>query len=750
MSTTNTTENQSTVQKHYKAVYSHRDVSKLPPYKDANNKEYPAIGKNEIAIDTTKNTLVYGQGGQQYPITAADNTITTAKIQNNAVTTEKIINGAITEVKISDDAISTNKIKNKNITEDKIDDSAISTDKIKAKSITEDKLSDTFSAPKVQGTLTFGTKSYNGSENQEIKASDLGLSSALRFEGKTQQPLCDGYYTATIQLEDGTFLDFNEIEGTGYVVLARQGIISGYNEENQPIINGFTEEYFEFVLVETRNDETVEHSMVRHWEKLGDENSFALKTYRIDVQNGLSGGGTLSGNVTIGINAGGIKNESIAQDAISSVNIQNNAVTTNKINNGAVKKEKLDSIVQGSLDSADNAVQPDTLEENYYNKNYIDKRLQDNRILLNNYYISPTNAISGIRDIGTKQTIEIDLVDSDKNPITNVGNLMIASTNLIDYPNYLFWQAAKGGNGGNPRTYMSEGNKVTMHYNLSVDKVGNRWIKGKARDFRYNYISLKPFKNKTIKVSATFLILNETPNGLMDNNPYIDKEEGHDLMEWIPGSDIDGKTRCYLRVTRLNSNNENIPEWPSSSPTSIWELYDKDSNLKNDGKPSIVEDKPSKEYKQELVHLVQEDNEVLTIWMSETSQGLAIKDFQITLVPTNTGYENFQEPINFKTIFSPLTDENGTEIDGSYQGILPHIDKESGDSFFLNSMYLFEGNNNVVDNDNKILLIVPEKEPVQINKINGCYTNTSTAFELLSNRINELHNLTTTLTLLNP
>lgn len=656
MATTNTSEKQSTVQKHYKAVYSHRDASKLAPRKDTNGEVYPnKIGENEIAIDIGTNTLVYGRGEGQVPITVANDAITTTKIKDGAVTTKKIANGAITTDKISDD----------------------------------------FVAPKVANKLYFSgsNKVYDGSTSIKVYPQDLGLESALIFLGVTEEELYDGSTQSPIEVNE------ESIEPKpGNVVLS--------------------------LLNSSANSTMIEYVWTgTYWEKFGDEGSFALKSTELNVGEGLQ------------------IQSSEALTSKSSLKFNNTIEFTQETKN--------------SLTKANNAVQPDVLTTNYYNKNYIDKRLQDNRILLNNYYISPTNAISGIRDIGTEQTIEIDLVDSDKNPVTNVDNLMIASTNLIDYPNYLFYQAAHGGNGDNPRSYISEGNEVSMHYNLSVDEAGNHWIKGMARDFRYNYISLKPFKNKTIKVSATFLILNETPGDLMDNNPYI---EEHDSMDWAPGSSVDGATRCYLRVTKLVNK---TPEWPSEPPKSIWSIYEQYSDLKNDGKPTVAES-PKKEYKQELVHTVQADNEVLTIWMNKTSQGLAIKDFQITLIPTNTGYENFQEPITFNTIFTPSKnyDEDGNEIiiQGSYQGILPHTikytDEENGDplekKLFFNSMYLFEGNNNVVDNDNKILLVAPVTEPVQIKKISGCYTNTSTAFELLSNRINELHNLTTTLTLLNP
>ena len=56
------------------------------------------------------------------------------------------------------------------------------------------------SATKVSNKLTCGTKSYDGSEAVEIKASDLGLSSALKYIGITTTVLTDDSTTQTITI----------------------------------------------------------------------------------------------------------------------------------------------------------------------------------------------------------------------------------------------------------------------------------------------------------------------------------------------------------------------------------------------------------------------------------------------------------------------------------------------------------------------------------------------------------------------
>ena len=64
--------------------------------------------------------------------TPSDNTVTTAKIVNDAVTTAKIVNDAVTTAKIVDDAVTTAKIADANVTTAKIVDGAITAVKLAA------------------------------------------------------------------------------------------------------------------------------------------------------------------------------------------------------------------------------------------------------------------------------------------------------------------------------------------------------------------------------------------------------------------------------------------------------------------------------------------------------------------------------------------------------------------------------------------------------------------------------------------
>ena len=117
------------------------------------------------------------------------------------------------------------------------------------------------SADKTKASLTFGSKSFNGSEAKEITAADLGLSSALKFLGTTTTALTDGATTNPITINSA-----NVTAQTGNVVLY---------------------DHLEFIWNGSK------------WEELGDEQSFALKSIQIKAGNGLTGGGTLEETRTI-------------------------------------------------------------------------------------------------------------------------------------------------------------------------------------------------------------------------------------------------------------------------------------------------------------------------------------------------------------------------------------------------------------------------------------------------------------------
>lgn len=115
---------------------------------------------------------------------------------------------------------------------------------------------------KLPNQLKVGSKTFDGSSEVTIAATDLGLSNALKFIGETTEtPLVDGSTTSSVKIGSTT-----HTAATGDVVLygAKEFVWQG-----------------------------------SVWRELGDGSSHALKTISITGANGLTGGGTLEANRTI-------------------------------------------------------------------------------------------------------------------------------------------------------------------------------------------------------------------------------------------------------------------------------------------------------------------------------------------------------------------------------------------------------------------------------------------------------------------
>ena len=112
----------------------------------------------------------------------------------------------------------------------------------------------------VAHSLKVGSKTYNGASDVTITPEDLGLSGAMRFIGSTTTVISEGSTT-------------NPITINGSSVTAINGNVVLYNH--------------------------VEFIWVGSWEKLGDEQSYALKSIQIKSGEGLSGGGSISNDVTL-------------------------------------------------------------------------------------------------------------------------------------------------------------------------------------------------------------------------------------------------------------------------------------------------------------------------------------------------------------------------------------------------------------------------------------------------------------------
>lgn len=135
-------------------------------------------------------------------------------------------------------------------------------------------------AEKVEHSLTIGSKSYNGSANVEVTASDLGLESAMHFVGAFGTEPTEGN-NGDVYLNTTTKKEYVYSEGV--------------------------------------------------WVELGDEGSYALRTITITGNNGLEGGGDLTSNRTIGI----------ADNGVTTAKIADGNVTLNKLESSVQQKVNL-------------------------------------------------------------------------------------------------------------------------------------------------------------------------------------------------------------------------------------------------------------------------------------------------------------------------------------------------------------------------------------------------------------------------
>ena len=133
----------------------------------------------------------------------------------------------------------------------------------------------------VAHSLKVGSKTYNGASDVTITPEDLGLSGAMRFIGSTTTAISEGSTT-------------NPITINGSSVTAINGNVVLYNH--------------------------VEFIWVGFWEKLGDEQSYALKSIQIKSGEGLSGGGSISNDVTL--------SHYIPTSYSSTVGVTNKAIST--------------------------------------------------------------------------------------------------------------------------------------------------------------------------------------------------------------------------------------------------------------------------------------------------------------------------------------------------------------------------------------------------------------------------------------
>lgn len=139
-------------------------------------------------------------------------------------------------------------------------------------------------ADKVANKLTVGSKNFDGSAAVTITAADLGLDSAMHFIG-------------------------------AFAAAPTKAFADTANE--RALANGD-------VYLNTANATEYVYSNGK-WVELGNEGSHALKTVKVTANEGLTGGGTLAADMTIGIAEDGVQGKHIADGVITNAHIASNA-----------------------------------------------------------------------------------------------------------------------------------------------------------------------------------------------------------------------------------------------------------------------------------------------------------------------------------------------------------------------------------------------------------------------------------------
>lgn len=248
------------------------------------------------------------------------------------------------------------------------------------------------------GEITISTRT--------LTAADLGLSKVMNFLGTTTTSITQGNTTAAVIID-------------GKSVTAAKGdvVLSGDKE---------------FVWDGSK------------WQELGDQGSYALKTITItgDENNGLTGGGSLEDNRTIGIKDSGVTTAKIADLAVTSGKIDNGAVTQTKIANGAVtsiklatdavETEKIKNAAVTTAKIADKAVTADKLADGTITPGKLSETYlkADGSNAANSFELFTEHVLIGNTDTdsndgGTPKTVRVNV------PSFTYNDLEVATVNQI-------------------------------------------------------------------------------------------------------------------------------------------------------------------------------------------------------------------------------------------------------------------------------------------------------------------------------
>lgn len=182
----------------------------------------------------------------------------------------------------------------------------------------QDKVNDPTASGNATAFIDTITQDANGKitvTKKNITAADLGIPKAMQFLG-------------------------------AYAAAPTKAFIDTDDERN--LANG------DVYLNTTNNKEYVYSN--KAWVELGDESSYALKTITISAGTGLTGGGNLSANRTIGIKNSGVGTTQLADGSVTTAKIADGAVTSAKIADGTIAIGDLNSSTYSGAGNRKSAV----------------------------------------------------------------------------------------------------------------------------------------------------------------------------------------------------------------------------------------------------------------------------------------------------------------------------------------------------------------------------------------------------------
>src|SRR5690606_28394635 len=266
-----------------------------------------AAGNILVGDGTTINSVAVGGDialDADGTVTVTNNAITSDKILDGTVQTDDLADASVSEAKIANDAVTTSKVADENITDDKLASDAVSTTKIADDAVTSEKILD--------GTVQTDDLADELITNQKI--SDGAVTSDKIADGtiaeadldKANIPL-SGFGAAAADLDMGSNRIVRVADPTG----AQDAATKNY--------------------VDTRVDASTD--LDQGHVLIGDNTGKASPLDASAAGNILVGDGTTINSVAVG--------GDIALDADGTVTVTNNAITSDKILDGTVQTDDL-------------------------------------------------------------------------------------------------------------------------------------------------------------------------------------------------------------------------------------------------------------------------------------------------------------------------------------------------------------------------------------------------------------------------